>query len=653
MLEFFESYRSIDIPEKLRNDLLDSNDAILQKIESLNKINIFIGPNNSGKSLLIREILKSNSKKYIGENIWAQIQQQVSFYDKIINDLQNAFPANNISIFRSTQYGVIFSFDDLISMRGQFKQYRNEYDINSMIQHLNSFFNRDFIIDENLSYQFVDRTSQVPSNINNYSNRNILESVFKALNNLKEESVEVIKKLTALLPNSSEFEKIKIYVPAVRTLRSFADRWKLDEEIKAEYKFDKAISLISGQNFSSEFSKNRAYEKKKPIISFEKFLSEEFFESQNVDITYDEDSKTILIKIGDEKERPIYDLGDGLQMIIILMYPFFFNKGGIVAIEEPELYVHPGLQKAFIKFLTTNPKTKDFQIFIASHSNHIIDSINFSSDISIFSIHKKLTGEKGDDEINAKFIIENVAFGYSNLLNLLGITSTSVYLANCTIWVEGITDKIYLQKFIEEYLKQVIISDKFKQCIEYKEGIHYSFAFTAGDSIVHWDFADDSEYEQILDKVIVKKFCAKSMLIVDEDFGKNLERKKRLTELLKERFIVLELPEIENYLPLSALKNTALMYSSIEKVIEDVSQINITDEDICENRIGKLLDREIHSKYASAKSFSTSERNGSLKPTDKVDFCKKSLAFITQQNLTEQAKKIVENILNFIVERNK
>jgi hypothetical protein len=75
-----------------------------------------------------------------------------------------------------------------------------------------------------------------------------------------------------------------------------------------------------------------------------------------------------------------------------------------------------------------------------------------------------------------------------------------------------------------------------------QEGIHYSFSLTGGDSIIHWDFSESSNYEELSHKVIVKKFCAKAMAIVDQDFGKNPDRKSLLMQLLNERFIELAVP---------------------------------------------------------------------------------------------------------------
>ncbi len=47
-----------------------------------------------------------------------------------------------------------------------------------------------------------------------------------------------------------------------------------------------------------------------------------------------------------------------------------------------------------------------------------------------------------------------------DLLASLGVKPSSVYLANCTIWVEGITDRLYITKYMEKYLVEFSVHDK-------------------------------------------------------------------------------------------------------------------------------------------------------------------------------------------------
>lgn len=450
----------------------------------------------------------------------------------------------------------------------------------------------------------------------------------------------------------------RIYIPGIRTLRPFAKRADVELETRKEYEFSTDVIINNGQNLANEIQmlRNAPYPENRRLEKFEQFLSDEFFESRKIRLNVPIGSQLMTIKIGDEKEQPIYNLGDGLQMVIILTFPFFAYDKGFAVIEEPELFIHPGLQKTLVQFLCNHPLTKSFQIFMATHSNHIVDSINNSNKISLFTVQKTLKSvNKKEDEKLPDFMLENVAYGDQNLLRLLGIANSSVYLSNSTIWVEGITDKMYIQKFIAEYLKQPMLKDKYNQCQDYQEGVNYSFALTGGDSIIHWDFEDDAEYEEHKSNIIVRKFCGKSLLIVDNDFGKNSKRKKYLKDLLQERFIELKVPEIENLLQPIVIKQTLLEYSSVESEMTFDSFPDIDIDVMRKYKIGHIIDNILLKRRPNVKKFSKKsgvDERSSLKSTDKFTFCEKALLHIQFGSMSKDSIKLVEQILDFVISQN-
>jgi len=652
MLDFYQSFGKRDIPTSLKNDLINSDGELLEKFNYLNKVNIFVGQNNSGKSRIIREILKSESQKYYSDEMWKKIQSNIAFYNETISALQAIFPSH--PKFTFVKYGgeTVFDLNDFISRRDQLQLYSPNFEIVHHANALRQIFGQMFVYNDNSVYE-VRSAGELALAINNQHRERAVET-FRVLNESKHKAFEVAKRLENYILQSEPFEAYKTYIPAVRTLRTFATRFHATDETMQEYGFNTTIRIGNGEKLNEEFkAKNSNYERRIKIEKYEKFLSDNFFQGKIVTITYDEiEKKVLLIKIGEETERPIHELGDGLQMIIILTHPFFFHSGGTVAIEEPELFVYPGMQKAFIKFLTEHEVTKNFQIYIATHSNHIVDSINSGPLVSIFSTVKKLSGAKNGDQIEGQFILENVAYGNENLLNYLGITSTSVYLSNCTIWVEGVTDKIYYQKFISEFLNQTDLPEDYKKCLHFREGIHYSFALTGGDMITHWDFGDDSEYNQLFEKIIVRKFCSKAYVIVDNYAKKSPQVTVALKSVLGERFQELPVPEVENLLPAIAIKKTAMTYPTVRKAISDIAEIKFSDEELLVDRIGTLVDREVNSKHPSAKIFSESDKNGSIASGDKLHFCLKSLEFISSNNLTATSIEVVKKVLSFVISQN-
>ena len=63
-----------------------------------------------------------------------------------------------------------------------------------------------------------------------------------------------------------------------------------------------------------------------------------------------------------------------------------------------------------------------------------------------------------------KFIIKNVNSGNNELLRQLGVNNTSVFLANSSIWVEGISDRNYIKAFLIAYCNQNL--DKYKSILQ-------------------------------------------------------------------------------------------------------------------------------------------------------------------------------------------
>ena len=652
-LEFYESFQKYDIPENLKDELYNADGQKLTLINNLNKINIFVGPNNSGKSKIIREILRTETKMYYSDHQWNNIKAVLTeFLDDLLKNLRIFFIRYNPGDYQLHMHSGpnILSLTEIIETKNIIINHESNFNISALLDLYKENFKKWKLVQANYYLKINDKnTRQVELSE--------VTKVFEMLEAFKIKFDLLISYLERYKFSLYNLDFSRIYIPSIRTLRGFAQASNIEASTRREYTFVDKIQIFNGQSVPVEIFDltTSEYSKRQKLQNFQMFLSEYFFESQKVELTYHQKNQVLLIKIGEETERPIQDLGDGLQMIIILTYPFFLNEAGIIAIEEPELFIHPGLQKLFIRFLLDNPIAKNFQVFIASHSNHIIDSINFSDKISLFGVRKKIKADDNSVEKAPDFVLENLAHGHESLLNLLGITSTSVYLSNCTIWVEGITDRIYLQSYINAYLKQEQLISKYKSCRDFQEGINYSFSLTAGDSIIHWDFSDSAEYESALSNIIVRKFCSKAMIIIDNDFAKNSGRKDKLKNLLGDRLLELELPEIENLLSESVIKNTIMEYPSVSNKISQVDELPNLDAQIFkENKVGKIIDKHLLNSLNGVKTFEDPKsESGSLKPTDKVEFCKKTLKYISFETMTKESKFLVERVLDFIISNNK
>lgn len=95
------------------------------------------------------------------------------------------------------------------------------------------------------------------------------------------------------------------------------------------------------------------------VRKYEQFLSSYFFAGQEVILIPVEEGNNdvVHIRIGNKEERPIYDLGDGMQSLIICTYSIITEteKGSLFFLEEPDLCMHPSCSALFWRYsrLTT------------------------------------------------------------------------------------------------------------------------------------------------------------------------------------------------------------------------------------------------------------------------------------------------------------
>ncbi|WJI48406.1 AAA family ATPase [Mesorhizobium sp. C089B] len=113
----------------------------------------------------------------------------------------------------------------------------------------------------------------------------------------------------------------------------------------------------------------------------------------------------------------------------------------VLSLEEPENNLHPSLLRRLLNFLARERDVRKFCLIISTHSPIGIDWSTKRSDTQI--IHIKHNGVSA----SAK-----VAIGYGSgrdILDDLDIRASDILQANGVIWVEGPSDRIYLNRWID------------------------------------------------------------------------------------------------------------------------------------------------------------------------------------------------------------
>ncbi len=620
------TFSKIFIKEEIFKDYKTENDD--EVISNFSRINLFIGANNSGKSRFLRSIMSNKNLKFEYQELDSKIiNLLIRNYNNKIKDFVNRY-------IRKEQYDAIFLFATAKEV-GKYLTVGLDFEsvilnaLNNVITHIDTY--RLHLINS-IPYGEKFSTAQ------------------EFLKGVAEENLPTIK---AYLKNTISIKDHNwIYIPTLRGLRTYSVWDKEANGLKAKnvyldrthndyFKENEEVytQIKTGLDIYDDIKKLLLSADREKVKKFEKFLSESFFNNKDVNLVPHIEDDSLHVKIG-EDERPIYNLGDGIQAIIILTYPLFFNeKENLkVFIEEPELNLHPGLQRILIETLL-RPEFKDYQYFITTHSNHFLD---ITLDIDKISVY---TFSKETDRRESKFIITNVENDDSEILSLIGVKNASVFLSNCTIWVEGITDRIYLRKYLELYQHTQIKS--------FKEDTHFSFVEYGGNNITHWSFLDDQDEKN--KNINVDRLCGKLMLISDSDGAgmdtkgnpqKKKEKKyvrfQQLKAKLGDRYCLLTVREIENL----------LTKEIIEKVVSENEKNNQLDfskfdkQKLKQQPIGKYINDKVvgvERDYASD--------SGSIK--DKVNFAKKAVAKMKSlSDMSEEAIELTQKVYHFIKSQN-
>lgn len=598
--------------------ILDKNSEETQNLDKLSKINIFVWPNNSWKSRFLRGIAKIKDYKFIYEKDKA-ISINIEL-EKIIQQYSEIRKIHSNVVNYKINWQIIQ--DDVISKL-----------------HIN-YFDKDLVSNVVFIKDFLLKSKTWSYEINTYRWSWSIEWMTNDIKKLLSNNT-IFDLLEEFNREFIDFKKC--YIPILRSLNYInkyvegdhksSDHFQL--RITENYEFNKwtdNVDIFSWQLLYNRVRSMLLWEKdeRDRMRSYEKFLSSYFFDQEEISLIPKENSDVLHIKIWTE-ERPIYKLWDWIQSLIIITFPIFESDNCLFFIEEPELYLHPWMQRKLIEVLINAEQTKWHQFFITTHSNNFLDLTLDFDNISIFKARK--TEDK-------KFIIENIKAWDENILLDLWVQKSSVFLSNSTIRVEGITDRLYLNKYLQlyqEHKKQV--DEGF---VEVKQDVDYCFVEYWGNNITHFSFLDDQPHEQ----VNVDRLCAKSLLIIDEDWeGRKKDRKEKLEEKLGKRYNKLSVREIENLLSLDVIKNAV---TELEKECWNQSvEFKTRIWDHRKTPLGKFIEE----KLLVAK-MKTTYKAKSWTIRNKVRFYEATIKYInTYDDLSQEAKDVAKTIYDFIIEQ--
>lgn len=290
--------------------------------------------------------------------------------------------------------------------------------------------------------------------------------------------------------------------------------------------------------------------------------------------------------------------GSGLQRLSHILMHFRIlekliesNKSWIIAIDEPDVYLHTGLQK---KLLSDMKRYKKYgQFFITTHSPIFIDCNTFEN---VFLLEQNIgekiysrTGNTKHNCISTDLVDINESLGIQKIREYLGIEQEDFLLFNgFNLVVEGECDKTYLNTLLDIYgiEKPTIFScsgaDNIVSFLSYCE------TFASDNTFFRIILDNDEKGREQFEKIQKKDFkkIKKEVLLIDGDTDRNSDKNIEIEDLIPTEIICENLNQI-----LKRGNFATFTKQDIKKIKHDIQQPVFKN-----NGILRLLDNRKNEK---------------------------------------------------------
>ncbi|HIT71152.1 MAG TPA: ATP-binding protein, partial [Candidatus Scatovivens faecipullorum] len=268
--------------------------------------------------------------------------------------------------------------------------------------------------------------------------------------------------------------------------------------------------------------------------------------TQQINITGESEQWEIFLKEDGKTRIALSQSGSGLKTILMvliftILVPKIENKNisdYIFLFEELENNLHPSLERRLLQYIE-ELSNRGAIFFLTTHSSTILNSFQNSENVQIYHIVKS--------ENSTKVVSLDNILGKNACLNDLGIKASDILQANGIIWVEGPSDRIYINKWIDLWSNG-----------KFREGIHYQCVFYGGRLLNNLS-ADEENINDLVNLINVNR---NAVILIDSDKKSKAAPISSTKQRIQNEFQknsqlcwITQGREIENYIPKSIIES--------------------------------------------------------------------------------------------------